>query len=113
MPNVNIQLCKFHVMQAFGRKIKKSALDEEGRNHLTMCIRDVVYARTEITFTENLGKVAKIAPPSFMSYYYMHYYMHWGPCKHYWGSYLTNCDINLGNTTNNCIQRKDKTSTSS
>lgn len=55
VPVVTIQLCKFHVMQGFTRKIKKTPVDESTRNALTRHYREMVFGKSEESFSRNLG----------------------------------------------------------
>ena len=100
MPDVTIQLCKFHVMQAFTREIKKTPVDESTRNLLVKLVREMVFARTEEMFQNKFGSFAKVSTPALLNYFHKN----WGKNKEYWAGYLTNSVVNLGNTTNNRIE---------
>jgi len=41
-PHVSIQICKFHVRQAFTREIKKCAIDQNDKNKPTQIVRQIV-----------------------------------------------------------------------
>ncbi|XP_065655225.1 uncharacterized protein LOC136081629 [Hydra vulgaris] len=99
MPSAEIQLCKFHVLQAFYRFLNKQALASIEKENLKRIFQSLVYAKSKKLFDTNLGHLATVAPDVVMVYYNKN----WGLPHQvkYWAYYETMKHVNLGNTTNN------------
>lgn len=100
MPHASVQICKFHVMQAFTRETKKCAIDQDAKNRLTQVVRQIVYAKCQATFDASVGHLVKTAPQHFTDYFNKN----WAKSAHMWCAYQTNAHVKLGNTTNNIIE---------
>nr|XP_047132815.1 uncharacterized protein LOC124805812 isoform X2 [Hydra vulgaris]XP_047132816.1 uncharacterized protein LOC124805812 isoform X2 [Hydra vulgaris] len=99
MPTAEIQLCKFHVLQAFYRFLNKQGLASIEKDNLKKIFKSLVYAKSKKSFDINLGHLATVAPEVVMAYYNKN----WGLPHQvkYWAYYETIKYVNLGNTTNN------------
>uniref|UniRef100_A0A8W8MAF0 SWIM-type domain-containing protein n=1 Tax=Magallana gigas TaxID=29159 RepID=A0A8W8MAF0_MAGGI len=102
IPGAEIQLCKFHVIQAVDRFIQKLSKPQEEKNDLKKSFQSLVFSKSKSAFERALCHLAATAPDSFMAYYNKN----WGKphqIKH-WAFYKTIQQINLGNTTNNRME---------
>ena len=99
IPNANIELCKFHVMQAMMRKIRKLPMRHRIRTKLLAVSKKLVYARTERRFNSIKAVIQQVSAP-------LDEYLEksWIPCKEQWAGYLTRRHINLFNSTNNRLE---------
>lgn len=98
IPAAEVQLCKFHVIQAVDRFIQKLSKPQEEKNDLQKFFQSLLFSKSKSAFERALGHLAATAPESFMAYYNKN----WGKphqIKH-WAFYKTIQQINLGNTTN-------------
>ncbi|KAL3889975.1 hypothetical protein ACJMK2_002287 [Sinanodonta woodiana] len=100
MPEISIQLCKFHIMQAFARKLKKCAVTQEVQGTITQLVRQMVYAKSKTAYDNSFGQLHNVAPQQFVDYYHKN----WLESAPMWCAYQTNMHINLGNTTNNRME---------
>ena len=102
IPGADVQLCKFHVIQAVDRFIHKLAASQETKAELKRTFQSLVFSKTKSEFEKKLGHLAATAPESFMKYYNKN----WGKSHQLknWVLYKTNKHINLGNTTNNRME---------
>ena len=99
IPNANIELCKFHVMQAMMRKIRKLPMRHSIRTKLLAVSKKLVYARTERRFDSIKAVIQQVSAP-------LDEYLEksWIPCKEQWAGYLTRRHVNLFNSTNNRLE---------
>ena len=97
MEDAPIQICKFYILQALTREVRKTALAQSERKLLISLCRKLVYAKTETYFEGYLANLTRQATAEFLAYY--NKILH--SVKKLWASYFTNNAVNLGNTTNN------------
>ena len=100
MPNAAIQLCKFHVMQAITRELRKTVCTEELKTKLTSLMRKLTFCKTELTYNECYEQLHTLAPESFVTYFDKN----WHKCREMWAGYVTSLVQNMGNTTNNRLE---------
>lgn len=96
LPHVSIQLCKFHVMQAVVRELRKLPGSDEVKKYVQQCM----YSKTEASFKRSVATLQKEAPAHFFAYFEKN----WLSCAQYWASYETDKFPNLGNRTNNRLE---------
>nr|XP_047129579.1 uncharacterized protein LOC124809506 [Hydra vulgaris] len=99
MRTAEIQLCMFHVLQAFYRFLNKQGLASIEKDNLKKIFKSLVYAKSKKLFDINLGHLATVAPKVVMAYYNKN----WGLPHQvkYWAYNETIKYVNLGNTTKN------------
>ncbi|XP_061196045.1 uncharacterized protein LOC133204337 [Saccostrea echinata] len=102
IPGADVQLCKFHVIQAVDRFINKLTIPQETKVDLKKSFQALVFSKSKSAFDRSLGHLAATAPENFMAYYNKN----WGKQHQiqHWAYYKTIKQINLGNTTNNRIE---------
>ena len=66
MPTASIQLCKFHVTQAFQREIRKCAVDENRRKKLM--VSKIVFVKSQRMFHQGKADFITLAPLRLANY---------------------------------------------
>ena len=100
LPNVTIQICRFHVLQAMQRELRKMKGTQEDKSRCMKILQEIVYTRSEESFLEKEAELKTIASTEFMDYYVRC----WSLCKQYWAAYMLLPNVNLGNFTNNRLE---------
>lgn len=101
-PDAHHLLCVFHTLRTFNREVntEKLGITLSQRNSCLEILQQMVYARSEDAFNDQLKKLEAIAPRRVLDYYYEN----WHAIKEDWhlGSYYHTC--NFLNATNNRLE---------
>ncbi len=100
LPSVKVQICRFHVLQALQREIRKMKGSQDDRNGCMGVLKELVYTRSEENFTVKEHELKSKASPEFYEYYLRC----WASCKQSWAAHLLNDNINLGTFSNNRLE---------
>lgn len=72
IPAAEVQLCKFHVIQAVDRFIQKLSKPQGEKNDLKKSFQSLVFSKSKSAFERALSHLGATAPESFMAYYRKH-----------------------------------------
>ena len=96
-PDTNIIICKFHIKQAFDRKIKH--FGEAVRDKAMTLMEKMCLSQTEHQYDEYVEEMCKECPqvaPYFLK--------NWHSCREHWVGFLVKNYETRGNLTNNIIE---------
>ena len=97
MPQASLQICKFHVLQAITREVRKTSCTQETREKVLPIFKTFVFAQNPERCNEALARLTNAASQSVLDYFNKN----WLPCINVWCAVPTNRHVNLGNSTNN------------
>ena len=97
LPHASLQICKFHVLQAITREVRKTSCTQETREKVLPIFKTFVFAQNPERCNEALARLTNAASQSVLDYFNKN----WLPCINVWCAVLTNRHVNLGNSTNN------------
>ena len=97
LPQVQVQLCIFHVLKAMRKEVLK-LVGRESQRDVFAVIHSLVYARSAESFEERWAQLQEYAE--------FHNYMNtsWLPIRKQWALFERTGYVTLGNTTNNRIE---------
>lgn len=101
-PEANLNICEFHVLQAFNREITttKRQINENEKTTVLAIIQDMVYAESEDKYKYLYDQLIALNHANVSDYFNSH----WHCCVREWAQFGRNDNYNFLTTTSNRLE---------
>lgn len=101
-PQAKLQICIFHVLQAFEREVtnRKREISTEQRKEALAILKNMVYAKTSTAYHELRKKLLSLNYEKVSDYFDSN----WHECRHQWAACYTDENFNILNRTSNRVE---------
>ena len=97
---LGLNLCSFHVIKYLKQKVSSEQISTTEKSEIMICIKKLIYARSEHDFNNIVHDLETLSPKSFYDYFLKN----WMNCKNLWAHFARRHLPTFGNNTNNRIE---------